>query len=794
MHKHNQLLAKCASGILSFSLIISMFPSAPAWAEEDFSDDEYVDEETLDEAEAEAEESSSVFYITKFVNFDKDSEGHFTNDQTKEKYGDLTSEPGTALEDLGLPENLTVEGYWESDGSDAISSMTLENIIWKLNSDTDEEYTEASSEGTYTFVPDYEAYVMEYEDLDDLLLADGVKDLTIDVQIAAVPEETESESESETESEADVSDGNVESNDDVDLSDLVSDAQDSVNVALDNSDSDDEDSGDVALDGSDSDAESSGDVALDGSDSDAEGSGDVALDGSVSDAEDVNIFDNLNDSLIDADNQEEYKNSEDGTVTLLPENSDSQPVVTDGSDTTDTQEDPSDTSNDTVAEDNNGDAAIGITTQDGTAADSNDADSQDSNIDTSNNATAQDGNTDTSDDAAAEDDNSEDSGTAAPEEPAEQTLTGSLIFLNADDDTVIYQYPSDDNSTVSFTAGEVTSLTSIQLPCNAELDNLAVQFVLSDDTSYDLTQADFTDGATKRITFTDGTDTYSLDLALTKAAHNYDAATCKHLATCQNCGATIGDYADHVSANNETCTKNATCSVCGAELEGTALGHDWKPATCTTPKTCTRCNATEGAALGHDLRDDWETVEESTYTSHGYQERYCHRDNCDYSETRDLNIVGNPTDNAIQNLSEGATYDINSRLTFSAYGAASENTSPIDNDIRYIPSTWSIQNTTGTWLDNYSGAFSISKTGTYTVTVTFQKQVYGDGSWQSTDIADSKSVTFSIGGASTDGSNDAVRINPQTGDQTQILPFVIILAGAAIVIIVILVLRKKKKQ
>ena len=807
MHKHNQLLAKCASGILSFSLIISMFPSAPAWAEEDFSDDEYVDEETLDEAEA--EESSSVFYITKFVNFDKDSEGHFTNDQTKEKYGDLTSEPGTALEDLGLPENLTVEGYWESDGSDAISSMTLENIIWKLNSDTDEEYTEASSEGTYTFVPDYEAYVMEYEDLDDLLLADGVKDLTIDVQIAAVPEETESESESETESEADVSDGNVESNNDVDLSDLVSDAQDSVNVALDNSDSDDEDSGDVALDGSDSDAEGSGDVALDGSDSDAEGSGDVALDGSdsdaedsddaildgsVSDNEDVNIFDNLNDSLIDADNQEEYKNSEDGTVTLLPENSASQPVVTDDSDTTDTQEDPSDTSNDTVAEDNNGDAATGITTQDGTAADSNDADSQDNNIDTSNNATAQDGNTDTSDDAAAEDDNSEDSDTAAPEEPAKQTLTGSLIFRNADDDTVIYQYPTDDSSTVSFTAGEVTSLTSIQLPCNAELDNLAVQFVLSDDTSYDLTQADFTDGATKRITFTDGTDTYSLDLALTKAAHNYDAATCEHLATCQNCGATTGDYADHVSANNETCTKNATCSVCGAELEGTALGHDWKPATCTTPKTCTRCNATEGAALGHDLRDDWETVEESTYTSHGYQERYCHRDNCDYSETRDLNIVGNPTDNAIQNLSEGATYDINSRLTFSAYGAASENTSPIDNDIRYIPSTWSIQNTAGTWLDNYSGAFSISKTGTYTVTVTFQKQVYGDGSWQSTDIADSKSVTFSIGGASTDGSNDAVRINPQTGDQTQILPFVIILAGAAIVIIVILVLRKKKKQ
>ena len=164
------------------------------------------------------------------------------------------------------------------------------------------------------------------------------------------------------------------------------------------------------------------------------------------------------------------------------------------------------------------------------------------------------------------------------------------------------------------------------------------------------------------------------------------------------------------------------------------------------------------------------------------------------SEERTLNIIGNPNDNAIQNLSEGATYDINTRLTFTAYGAASENSKPIANDVRYIPSTWSIQGTSGTWLDNFSGAFSISKTGTYTVTVTFQKQVYGDGTWQNTDIADSRTVTFSIGGNSSDGSDDAVRINPQTGDQTPILPFVIILAAAAVVIIVILIIRRKKQD
>ena len=780
MHKHNQLLAKCASGILSFSLIMSMVPSVPAWAEEDFSDDGYIDEETLDEAEAETEEeSSSIFYITKFTDFDKDNEGHFTNEQTREKYGDLKAEPGTALEDLNLPEKLTVEGYWESDGSDVISSMTLDNVIWKLKSDTDEEYTEASPEGTYTFVPDYEAYVMEYEDLDDLLLADGAKDLTIDVQIAAVPEETESET--ETESESEDSDTTIDSSNDADLNGFVSSDDLSGDVDLGDFTSSNDGSEDVTLDTSDSNTEDSGDTVLDTSDSNTEVSGDVIPDtsDSATDDGDVNIFDNLDDSLIDAGNEAEYKDSEDGVVALLPENSDSRPVVSDDSENSVSQDANTDVS-DTPTQDANADASGNITTQDSTVSDSNNIVAQDTNDDISGNDTAQDANANASSDI--------------PQENVAQTLTGSLVFRNVGDDTVIYQYPSDNSNTISFTAGEVTSITSVQLPCSAVLNSLSIKFVLSDGTAYDLTQADFTDGSTKRITFTDGTNTYFLDLALAKAAHNFDAATCQHLATCQNCGATTGDYADHVSANNETCTKNATCRVCGTELEGTALGHDWEPATCTTPKTCTRCNATEGAALGHDLRDDWETVEESTYSSHGYQERYCHRDNCDYSESRDLNIIGNPTDNTIQNLSEGATYDINSRLTFSAYGAASENTSPIDNDIRYIPSTWSIQSTAGTWLDNYSGAFSISKTGTYTVTVTFQKQVYGDGNWQNTDIADSKSVTFSIGGVSTDGSNDAVRINPRTGDQTQILPFVIILAGAAIVIIVILVLRKKKKQ
>ena len=39
MHRKHTLFAKCASGLLSFSLIMSMIPSVPAWAEDDFSED-----------------------------------------------------------------------------------------------------------------------------------------------------------------------------------------------------------------------------------------------------------------------------------------------------------------------------------------------------------------------------------------------------------------------------------------------------------------------------------------------------------------------------------------------------------------------------------------------------------------------------------------------------------------------------------------------------------------------------------------------------------------------------------
>ena len=77
MHRKHTLFAKCASGLLSFSLIMSMIPSVPAWAEDDFSEDISAEEAALD---ADVEVPSSIFYITKFPGFEKDDQGHFTDE------------------------------------------------------------------------------------------------------------------------------------------------------------------------------------------------------------------------------------------------------------------------------------------------------------------------------------------------------------------------------------------------------------------------------------------------------------------------------------------------------------------------------------------------------------------------------------------------------------------------------------------------------------------------------------------------------------------------------------------
>ena len=452
MHRKHTLFAKCASGLLSFSLIMSMIPSVPAWAEDDFSEDISAEEAALD---ADVEVPSSIFYITKFPGFEKDDQGHFTDEQTKEKYGDLKAVPGTSLEDLKLPEDLDLEGYWEADGPDAPSTLTLEKIDWKLKTDNPEEiYSESSPEGTYTFTPDYEAYVADDESLDDILLAEGVKDLTIDVVIA--PEETGPETTAETETAAPADDTQTQPADpSTDTEAVVTDP-----------------SAEPAA--SDDTAATDSDITI------PDATGDTTTDASANDNGDINIFDTVDDSVINASTQEEYKGSEEDSTTdngtvLLPDDSQAQPVAVQEETTAQTestvQEETSAQSETTVQEETSAPAE--------TTAESDAAQPE------------------TTADAQTQD---------APQgEPTVQatTLIGTLQFFNPNATNPVYTYPAD-GTKLTLTANDTNANVepAITLPCNAVLTNPTVKFV-ADGVEYTLTTADFTANSTQRITFTD---------------------------------------------------------------------------------------------------------------------------------------------------------------------------------------------------------------------------------------------------------------------------------------------------
>ena len=109
-----------------------------------------------------------------------------------------------------------------------------------------------------------------------------------------------------------------------------------------------------------------------------------------------------------------------------------------------------------------------------------------------------------------------------------------------------------------------------------------------------------------------------------------------------------------------------------------------------------------------------------------------------------------------------------------------DNESPGKGDVRYVPYNWKVINTNSWSSAPYTAAFGITKAGTYTLTVTFDRQKYNGSEWENTGEQDTKQVNFSITQA-------------QTGDTTNITPFVIILAIAAGCIVGVVVYKRRKK-
>ena len=682
---------------------------------------------------APAGDDTSVFVITGFPELETDSEGRFADSSIQEKYGNLAAEPGMSLDDLGLPEDLKVTGYLESAGSDAASETTLSQMVWKLKSDTGELYTENSPEGTYTFVPDFEKYLESGSvSYDEIRLADGLRTPSIKVTVAAAQTEAPATEYTEsTETDAPATEYTENTDTDTPASEYTENTETNTPAT-------------EYTENTETEAESQPDYINNTDDSLINAEGTVVINGETEPVSETTESDSTPETEPVSETEESDSNSASSDDTLLiNEPSDDTPGTPDTTEATEATE--------------------ATETTEATEA------------------------------------------TEATETNREETPAPDLSITFAVTDGT-NSYSDVNNNIITLKENPVgdENKAELVLPCGSVMNLSALSVSFADALtgavlSYAPTAAqDFTTGSKNYEVYAvdaDGNEiTYPFTLEITREDHTWGAeATCTTAQTCTVCGEVNTPALGH-DFKEATCTAPKTCKRCGA-IEGEALGHDWTPATCTTPKTCERCGATEGKALGHDLHDNWQVVTSSTDTTHGEEIRYCQRDNCDYSETRPLNIIGDPANNGISGLTDGATYNLNTALTFTAYGAGMGNTNPIDGDVRYVPSSWMVENTPGTFRDNFSGSFSITQSGRYTLTVTFQKQVYDNG-WQITEIADSKSITITVGNvisANTTNNANAIKINPQTGDSTPIIALIAVLVAALAVIIVVIVYKKKRK-
>ena len=177
-------------------------------------------------------------------------------------------------------------------------------------------------------------------------------------------------------------------------------------------------------------------------------------------------------------------------------------------------------------------------------------------------------------------------------------------------------------------------------------------------------------------------------------------------------------------------------------------------------------------------------------------------------------VTASPTNNTITGLS--TSYNKGATVTFTMNGAGADNPSEEGNE-RYVPVKYKISNSEFKFEDNQNPklakSFTISTAGTYTLTVTFQKQVYDaeSGKWKNVDgVTDTKTATVKINATTTSTgtlsktgtaskttttttSTTSKAKNAKTGDETPVgaVVTVFVLAGAAVVV---LIARKRKSQ
>ena len=163
-------------------------------------------------------------------------------------------------------------------------------------------------------------------------------------------------------------------------------------------------------------------------------------------------------------------------------------------------------------------------------------------------------------------------------------------------------------------------------------------------------------------------------------------------------------------------------------------------------------------------------------------------------------IVSDAGNNSITGISSDGNYTTETKITFTAVGAGMDIENPIKGDVRYQPLNWEVLEARSWDGAPYSATFRMGKNGNYTLTVTYNQQQFDGSNWVNTGTQDTKQVNFTVNAAPNQtltpaaDKTDANQKNAvKTGDNTPILPFVIILIVAIVLIAGILVYRNKKK-
>ena len=298
------------------------------------------------------------------------------------------------------------------------------------------------------------------------------------------------------------------------------------------------------------------------------------------------------------------------------------------------------------------------------------------------------------------------------------------------------------------------------------------------------------------------TVTREYKVAATICKHDWKEATCTEAAICKLCGVT-GEAALGHDWKEATCTEAAVCKRCG--IKGSAaLGHDWTKATCKVKSTCKRCKITRGKLASHTW-SKWKVTAEATHEKKGKKERKCGI--CKKKETKTLpkiNLIGEADNNKIEGLTNGGNYATGANITFKAVGDRMDNKAPIEGDVRYLPVSWTCGTGKGDLNETnaYARTLQFTTAGTYTLNVTYERQLYKDGKWIAKGDADVQTVQLNVTGNTitnstnkgASGSNSNVRVAAVTGDNSPIVLLSIVLAASLAALIALFVSGIRRKN